>query len=249
MRPAVKLLCISDHRDPLVYSSQIKERFGDVDIVVSAGDLPFDFYDFVLSSLNKPLFFVFGNHNLNHLPHFSSGSAPPTVPTGAAGVGPALGGIHVGGRIHAERRADGSRLLVAGLGGCRRYNDGANQFTELGMSWRILRLTPRLWYNRIRYGRFVDVLVTHAPPRGVGDREDVAHQGFRAFLRFVRRFRPQFLIHGHIHLYDRNERRQHRYADCTVVNAYNHCVVEVGGAPSSSLRKRAKLSAKGMLGT
>ena len=247
--PALKLLCISDHRDPLVYSPRVKERFGDVDAVIGAGDLSFDYYDFVLSSLNKPLFFVFGNHNLDHLGHFSQRAASGALPITGSGLGPALGGTYVGGRVHTERLRDGTRLLVAGLGGCRRYNDGDNQFSERAMAWRVLRMTPRLWFNRIRYGRCLDILVTHAPPRGIGDREDQPHQGFRAFLRFIRRFRPRCLIHGHIHLYDRNERREYHYAGCKVVNAYDHCVVELGEAPSSSTRNREKLSANGTVGT
>ncbi len=247
--PTLKLLCISDHRDPLVYNPHIKERFGDVDAVVSAGDLSFEYYDYVLSSLNKPLFFVFGNHNLEQLARFSRRSSAGVLPLESAADAPALGGIHVGERVHVERRADGTRLLVAGLGGSRRYNDGGNQFSERARAWRVLRVTPRLWYNRLRYGRFLDILVTHAPPRGIGNREDLPHQGFRVFLRFMRRCRPHCLIHGHVHLYDRNERREHRYADCRVVNAYDRCVVVVDGGESSSPRNREKLSANGTAGT
>ena len=231
-RPSLKILCVADHKDPLVYSPQLKTRFGDVAVVVSAGDLPFDYYDFVLSTLNKPLFFVFGNHNLMHLPQFRRGASSDAARAAAGGrsnseLETILGGTYIGDRVHVERFKDGSRLIIAGLGGCTRYNNGQNQFAERGMTWRILRITPRLCYNRLRYGRHLDILVTHAPPRGIGDRVNLPHQGFRAFLRFMLRFRPRYLVHGHVHLYDRNERREYRYAATTVVNAYDHYVMDL----------------------
>ncbi|MBE6351231.1 MAG: metallophosphoesterase, partial [Spirochaetaceae bacterium] len=60
----MKILCVSDQIDPLVYSNAIKERFSDIEIVFCAGDLPMEYIDFIVSSLNVPTYFVFGNHNL-----------------------------------------------------------------------------------------------------------------------------------------------------------------------------------------
>ncbi|MFW6208587.1 MAG: metallophosphoesterase, partial [Spirochaetota bacterium] len=48
-----KILCISDHVDPLIYSNQLKERFKDIDLVLSAGDLDRPYYGFIVSTLNK----------------------------------------------------------------------------------------------------------------------------------------------------------------------------------------------------
>lgn len=56
----MKFLCVSDQIDPLIYSTGIKERFKDVDAVLCAGDLPLDYIDFIVSSLNKPTYFIFG---------------------------------------------------------------------------------------------------------------------------------------------------------------------------------------------
>ena len=60
----MKILCLSDYVDPLIYNQNIRETFGDVDLVLCAGDLPLDYVDFVVTMLNKPTYFVFGNHNL-----------------------------------------------------------------------------------------------------------------------------------------------------------------------------------------
>jgi len=55
----MKILCVADHRSPIVYSTGIKERFKEIDLVLGAGDLPMDYYGYIVSSLNKKLFFCF----------------------------------------------------------------------------------------------------------------------------------------------------------------------------------------------
>jgi Icc-related predicted phosphoesterase len=47
--------------------------------------------------------------------------------------------------------------------------------------------------------RSVDVLLTHAPPRGCGDADDAPHRGFEALQGLVAAIAPQYLLHGHIH--------------------------------------------------
>lgn len=219
----MKILCISDARDPLIYSSQVKNRFKDIDIVLAAGDLDLDYYGFIVSSLNKPLLFVFGNHNLSKIHHFRREYSTEYVP----GIHPQIsepisaGSTYIGGKAKRVRG-----LIIAGLGGSMRYNDGRNQFTETGMFMRALRLVPKLLFNRVVHGRFLDILLTHAPPRGIHDREDLPHRGFKVFLWFMRTFKPRYLIHGHIHLYDINATRTTRYECTHVVNAYEHIVID-----------------------
>lgn len=210
----MKILCVSDQIDPLVYSSAIRERFADVELVLSAGDLPMDYLDFIVSSLNKPLLFVFGNHHTSEEERYRRGG--PFLPDfGASGA------IHAGSRV---RREEG--LIIAGLGGSLRYNQGENQFTEFQMYMEILRLAPALIFNRIVRGRFLDILLTHAPPKGIHDQPDRCHQGFRAFLWFMRVFKPKYLVHGHIHLYDLSAVRTTPYLRSLVVNAYGHHVID-----------------------
>jgi Icc-related predicted phosphoesterase len=217
----MKILCISDHIDPLVYSSSIKERFKDIDVVFSAGDLPMDYLEFIVSSLNKSLFFVFGNHNLTEFCRYkkSGGMVSSTWANADSGYG--SGAVHIGSKVKIE---DG--LIIAGLGGSMRYNNGENQYTEFLMNLEILKLIPVLIINRIFRGRFLDILLTHAAPRGIHDKEDPCHRGFKAFLWFMRVFRPKYLIHGHIHLYDLSDIRTTRYQDTLVVNAFSHYIIE-----------------------
>lgn len=216
----MKVLCVADHVDPFIYSSGIKARFKDVDLVLSAGDLALEYYDFIVSSLNKPLYFVFGNHHLTHRDRYQRQSDPLKPPTAPEPQG--VGATYLEGRVLRH-----GGLILAGLGGSMWYNGGENQYTDFGMFLSMLRLLPGLAWNRLVRGRWLDILVTHAPPYGINDLPDPCHTGFRVFLWFMRTFRPRYLVHGHVHLYDRNAAREARYAETTVLNAYDHVVFEI----------------------
>ncbi|VDA99549.1 hypothetical protein S1OALGB6SA_618 [Olavius algarvensis spirochete endosymbiont] len=212
-------MSVADHVDPLVYSPNIKDRFGEVDCVLGAGDLDVIYYEYIVTHLNKPLFFVFGNHNLSSLPRFrqnrdAGSNSFQAIPQG-------FGSKCIDGSVHFEKK---SNLIVAGLGGCRRYNSGYHQFTELQMFLRIATLFPPMLLNRVFRGRWLDILLTHAAPAGIHDRVDACHRGFKVFLWFMRSFKPRYLIHGHVHLYDINGKRSTRYSDTIVINAYDHIV-------------------------
>ena len=90
-------------------------------------------------------------------------------------------------------------------------------------------MIPRLLYNKLRYGRYVDIFLTHSPPLGIHDKEDRCHRGFACFLWFLRKFKPTYMVHGHIHLYDLQEKRVTQWNSTTVINAYSHYVIEFGG--------------------
>jgi uncharacterized protein len=216
----MKLLCVADHIDPFIYSMGLKERFADVDLVLSAGDLSLEYYDYIVSILNKPLFFVFGNHHLEQARRaHAAGDLSAELPTSWQH---GSGATCLQGRVVRAKQ-----LLLAGLGGSNWYNGGENQYTDTGMFFAILRILPGLLWNRITRGRFLDILVTHAPPYGINDLPDPCHTGFRVFLWFMRAFRPRFLVHGHVHLYDRNAAREAQYGATTVVNAYDHAVIRL----------------------
>lgn len=222
----MKILCISDEIDPHLYSARIKERFDDVDIVLGAGDLPLDYLEFIVSTLNKPLLFVFGNHNLGDFDLYNkkslSNDLELNLPRYFEECCAGAGAQHISGKVIRE---DG--VLIAGLGGSMRYNSGENQFTNAAMRFEIFKLMPRLFFNKLKYGRYLDILLTHAPPEGIHDKDDLCHRGFNAFLWFMRRFKPRYLLHGHIHLYDSNEPRVTQYYDTSVINVFSHYVIEV----------------------
>jgi len=223
----MKILCISDDKDVLVYSPNIAQRYKDVDLILSAGDLPLKYYEYIVSSLNKPFYFVFGNHYTEDLNRFTKtdvfnpsemgdGVFKPLIPMG-------IGGDFIDGKVIRDKK---SGLLIAGLGGSMKYNHGKHQFTDREMAFRIISLIPRLIYNKLRYKRFVDILLTHAPPRNLGDKEDLCHRGFSSFLWFIKLFKPTYLLHGHVHLIDMNAERVREYHGCKVINVYSSYILE-----------------------
>jgi Icc-related predicted phosphoesterase len=213
----MRILCISDQIDPLIYTNSIKERFADVDMVLSAGDLPMDYLDFIVSSLNKPAYFVFGNHNLKEYAKYRGNSESYSEPEETFSFS---GATHMGTKVKYEEG-----VIIAGLGGCMRYSRDENQYTEFQMKLEMLKLMPALFFNRIFRKRYLDILLTHAAPRGIHDKEDRCHLGFNCFLWFMKVFKPRYLIHGHIHLYDLSEVRTTKYMDTLVINAYSHFIL------------------------
>lgn len=216
----MKILCVSDAIDPLVDSLGIRERFGDVALVLSAGDLPSEYLSFIVTALNKPLLFVFGNHNLKDYHYYrpAAGSIPP-LPVHDYNYD--AGTTYTGFKIRKE-----SGLIIMGLGGSLRYNNGQNQFSQADMWLRVFLKVPVLLWNRLVHGRAVDIVLTHAPPRGIQDRGDQCHRGFDAFLWLMRVWKPRYLIHGHVHLYDSREPRAERFENTMVINAYSYYLLD-----------------------
>lgn len=221
----MKLLCISDQIDPLIYSAGVKERYSDVDAVLCAGDLPMEYIDFIVTTLNKPTIFVFGNHNLDDYRFYHA-----TPENG--GYIPDLELNHCHGAIYAGFKSIRvGNLIITGISGSMRYNKGLSQYSERQMARHLRRLSFKLLLNRIMYGRYTDIFLTHAPPEGIHDKDDPCHKGFRCFLKFMDTYRPKYLVHGHIHLYDIQEPRVTEYKDTTVINAFSHYVIEMPDPP------------------
>jgi len=209
----MKVLAISDRVDEVLYSSAIRRALGEVDLVLSCGDLPHHYLEFVVTMLGGPLFYVVGNH-----PQEIKG----VYETRDRWEFP-KGGENLDGRVIRHRG-----LLIAGLEGSMRYNDNPYfQYTDREMALKVWQLVPGLVLNKVRYGRYLDILITHAPPYGVHDGTDLCHQGFRAFLTLMRHFRPQYLIHGHIHVYNPTQVRETIYRNTLVINTYGYRVLNL----------------------
>ena len=78
----------------------------------------------------------------------------------------------------------------------------------------------------------VDIVVTHAAPEGLGDDEDRAHWGFPALVDLIDRYKPKFLVHGHVHMsYDHKVPREMEYNGTKIINAYERYDLEVPDVP------------------
>ena len=208
----MRILAVSDRVLDYLYSSSVRQNFPEVDLLIGCGDLPYYYLDFLISALDVPLYFVHGNHDGE--PQYVSGRGQ-------------MKGVQGGRDLHAAT-AEHRGLLFAGLGGSMRYRSGAPfMYTEGEMRAQVARLIPKLLWNRQRYGRFLDILITHSPPFGIHDREDRAHTGFKVFLNLMRIFKPRYLLHGHIHIYRQDTPRLTDYAETSVINVYPYRLLEV----------------------
>lgn len=209
----MKILSISDKVEQLLYSPALKRLYGDVDLVLGCGDLPFYYLEFIVTMLGGPVFYVIGNH-ANAVRKRYAPEEDWQYPGGCTNID--------------ERVVRYKKLLIAGLEGSMRYNNNPHfQYTEREMTAKVWRLVPALLWNRMRYGRYLDILITHAPPYQIHDREDPCHTGFRVFRTFMKRFRPRYLIHGHVHVYSPTEPTESRYHETTVLNTYGHRTLEI----------------------
>jgi Icc-related predicted phosphoesterase len=167
----VRVLAVADEELPAMESRVRDLR---VDLVLAAGDLPWGYLESLVSLVGAPAAYVPGNHD----------------PSTARGKGP-RGLIDLDGRVLTI-----GGLRIAGLGGCVRYNEGPHQYTQDQYDKRARRLLK----DAGKAGQ-VDVLLTHAPPYGLGDEPDPCHVGISALHGVLETLQPAWHLHGHIHPY------------------------------------------------
>lgn len=196
----MKILTISDEECPFLWDYYVPGRLDGYDLIISCGDLNAKYLSFLVTMARCPVLYVHGNHDTGY---------KYNPPEGCDCIDDAIVVYN------------GVRIL--GLGGCRRYHPGAHQYTERQMRLRIARLK---W--KIRRLGGIDIVVTHAPAEGLGDDQDPAHWGFAALRKFLDKYRPQCMIHGHVHMtYGHNIPRVRDYHGTTLVNAYERYTLEL----------------------
>lgn len=196
----INIMVLADEESKLLYDFYEPERMKNIDLIISCGDLRSDYLSFFVSLCNVPLLYVRGNHDTKYE------RKPPE------------GCICIEDTIYVY---NGIRIL--GLGGSMEYLPGADcQYTEHAMRHRVKKLAFKLW----RHKGF-DILVTHSPARHINDMEDLPHRGFEVFRTLMEKYKPKFFFHGHVHAnYGRNFKRVDTFGETTIVNAYDHYVVE-----------------------
>ncbi len=195
----MKLLLVSDAVDSGLIAKK-KRDCDKVDAIISCGDLPPEYLTRLRNLYDVPLYYVLGNHDIRHE------QSPPK------------GCISLDQRIMRL-----GRHRIVGFSGCRWYNGGVYQYTEKEMRRFINKLRLSFWYK----GK-PDIVVTHAPPRFLGDREDLPHRGFRAFRSLIDKYEPRYLLHGHIHRsFDDDKERVCTYKKTSIINCFGSYVLEI----------------------
>lgn len=200
----MNILVLSDKECPALWDYYVPGRLDEYDLIISCGDLKASYLSFIVTMARVPVLYVHGNHDAGY-------SRNP--PEGCDCI--------------EDQLIIYNGLRILGLGGCRRYRPGPHQYTDREMRKRIRKLRWKLWWHK-----GVDIVVTHAPPAGVGDDEDPAHQGFEAFLPLIEKYQPKYLLHGHVHMnYGVNKAREHQVGNTRVINAYERYVLQTSDAP------------------
>ena len=195
----MKILAVSDVESKYFFEYYTPGKLKDYDLIIACGDLRVSYLEFLVTMARCPLLYVHGNHD----DHF------PREPEGCICID--------------DRLYEYQGLRILGLGGSYRYGQGTYMYTERQMRRRIRRLRFTLWRKK-----GFDILVTHAPARGINDFETLPHRGFECFVELLDRYRPRLFLHGHIHRnYGAEIPRRTQRGETEIVNAYEYTVVEL----------------------
>lgn len=196
----MRILTVSDTAEPALYDNFQVENFPNIAMILACGDLPEEYLSFLVSMLNVPLYYVRGNHDIRP------------------------DGYRPGGCIDLNEKLviyRGIRML--GFQGSHWYNGKPCQYTERQMHRKIQKMRLKLWWHE-----GVDIVITHAPPRHIHDKNDLCHRGFKCFRKLIDRYAPSYFIHGHMHFnYTMNAKRMTKVNDTKVINSYGHFIFEI----------------------
>ena len=207
---SVKILAVSDQVVERIYALVSSGHFQGVDLILGCGDLPYHYLEYLVTLLNGRMYYVPGNHDPEFNRKVTSSQAE--------------GGSNLDLEIGRHKNT-----LIGGFGGSVRYRpDGINQYTQTEAYRRAYSMIPKIVINRIRYGRAMDILISHSPPFGIHDDLDLAHTGFKALNWLVNFAKPKYLLHGHTHFYKKNLEPQETTVKGTkIINVFPYKYFEV----------------------
>ncbi len=195
----MRILSVADKCHRALYDYFDPQRWRDIDLVISCGDLDPGYLSFLVTEINTPLIYVPGNHDDSY------GKNPPE------------GCDAIDGRV-----IEIEGVIVGGLGGSILYNGRDLQYSEKQMHRRVSKIIRQS-------GKLggLDIFVSHAPPRGIHDLPDKCHNGFCAFRELIDRLHPKIMLHGHNHEVYNKKDRETVIDGVRVINAFGYYVFEV----------------------
>ncbi|MBR5089107.1 MAG: metallophosphoesterase family protein [Ruminiclostridium sp.] len=197
----MRILMVADEESKSLWDHYSPEKLENVDLIISCGDLCPEYLEFLATMVKCPVLYVPGNHDEKYT----------TTPPG--------GCTCIDGKVY---RYNGLRII--GFGGAMKYREGTYMYSERVMRHRIWRCKAAV----IASGG-VDILVTHAPAKGYGDLEDLPHRGYVCFDEFIRKVKPSYMLHGHVHAsYGSGFKRMTEHpAGTRIVNAYDKYFINI----------------------
>lgn len=198
----MKILAVSDAECAALWDNFVSGSLEEYDLILACGNLKAEYLSFLVTMARCPVLYVPGDGD----------DYKAEVPEGCDCIDDHL-------LVY-----NGLRIL--GLGGCVKTQSGDHRYTDYQMARRVAKL-----HHKIKRLGGLDVVVTHAPAKGLGDGAEPADSGFPCFLELMELYCPKFLIHGHVRpRYTPGYgtlQREHTYQDTTVVNAWERCTIEV----------------------
>lgn len=175
---SIRLLAVSDKVDPVLEHAINREQIGRIDAIVGCGDLEPSYLGFLGDAFQVPVAYVRGNHDRGGHWAETVGKAPTHLTSGRLIQ---LGGVTV------------AAFEWPGLRPDRAARDEWNAWGDVIRAWRTVLVRRML-------GRAAPVLVlSHAPPRGVGDHAaNRYHLGYAAYRWLLEHLRPPLWLHGHV---------------------------------------------------
>jgi uncharacterized protein len=208
----MRILAIADAVSPVIYSENFPKNLKPFDLILSAGDMPGHVLEFIATKQTIQPVYVIGNHGNAFIR--AADTDEVRLPGGC---------INIHGKVIEHQG-----VLIAGIEGSARYRPGPHQYTEAQYSWLVASMAPKLAFNKMTKGRAVDILLTHAPPKGPHEGEDYPHRGIPAFNRFLEQWKPKLHVHGHVHLNGVNAPREYvTESGIRVINAFEFTMIEI----------------------
>jgi hypothetical protein len=173
----IRMLAVSDAIDPALDHAVNRDAIGRVDVIVGCGDLDPSYLGFLADAFCVPVAYVRGNHDHGGQWERMGSGAPHPLASGRL--------VEVGGITVVPFEWPG----IDGRRAARRDESGA-WLDTLRAEWSLLQ--------RKLSGRSGAIMViSHAPPRGVGDATDPYHVGYAGYRWLLERHHPPVWLHGH----------------------------------------------------
>lgn len=199
----ISVLSVSDQMQNQLFEKETIDQFKDINLIISCGDLPYYYIEKLIQTYEVPAIFVRGNHD-HALEYRKNG--PQSGP---------FGGIDLHRRLIIQ-----NGIIFLGMEGSLRYREGPFMYTQSEMWRNVFSVVPQLMANKIKYGRYLDVVITHSPPWDIHDQDTHIHRGFKALRWLVQVFKPSYLYHGHIHVYTEDQATETIFHKTKVINTY-----------------------------
>ncbi len=202
----IRFLAVSDAVDHALEHAINREALGRIDAVVGAGDLDPGYLGFLGDAFAVPVAFVRGNHD--------------------------HGGQWAEERVPAPHHLESGRVVeLEGLSIAPLEWPGMDRNPAIRDEWRawldVIRVASSLLARRLRGRRAPVLVLSHAPPRGVGDNaSDPYHVGYAGYRWLLDRFRPPLWLHGHTAIASIVDWRE-RHGESVVANVTGAVVIEL----------------------